>query len=169
MWRNVGQPFSTLSSWSSQSALLVKSLVTRRTVHVPPERASTWISVAIGGPPGIHSLSSATKRRGGSQTVRASVRRRCVVVAGHEPGDGGGQLLRERRPLGRGPEVDLRVEGEGMRLEGPQVVVDLLPCQPDARGERDPTVWVRAATPACLVQGSPEGRWNCMPGSPLLE
>jgi hypothetical protein len=58
MCRNGGQPFSNPSSWSSHSSLLVKRLWTIRITHLPPPRASTWISVATGGAPGIHSRSS---------------------------------------------------------------------------------------------------------------
>src|SRR5262245_17124970 len=42
-------------------------------MHVPPFFASTVHSVATGGPPCIHVLSSATKRCGGSHTVTVAL------------------------------------------------------------------------------------------------
>src|SRR4051794_41766816 len=51
MRKKPGQPDSVPSSCLSQSSVLAKRLFTTRTRHIPPARASTLHSVAMGGEP----------------------------------------------------------------------------------------------------------------------
>src|SRR6478736_1294134 len=70
MRKKPGQPDSVPSSWLSQSSVLAKRLCTTRTTQMPPARASTLHSSAMGGQPGTQPLLSAANFRGGSQAVR---------------------------------------------------------------------------------------------------
>src|SRR5436190_502772 len=69
MRKKPGQPDSVPSSWLSQSSVLAKRLCTTRTTQMPPPRASTLHSSAMGGEPGTQPLASAANIRGGSQAV----------------------------------------------------------------------------------------------------
>src|ERR1700683_5567932 len=69
MRKRPGQPDSVPSSWLSQSSVLAKRLCTTRTTQIPPPRASTLHSSAMGGEPGAQPLASAAYFRGGSQVV----------------------------------------------------------------------------------------------------
>src|SRR3984885_13832920 len=69
MRKKPGQPDSLPSSWLSQSSVLAKRLCTTRTTQMPPPRASTLHSSAMGGEPGAQPGASAANLRGGSQAV----------------------------------------------------------------------------------------------------
>src|SRR6058998_2442773 len=70
MRKKPGQPDSVPSSWLSQSSVLAKRLCTTRTTQMPPPRASTVHSSAMGGEPPQPSPCAANIR-GGSQAVTA--------------------------------------------------------------------------------------------------
>src|SRR6516165_4752970 len=70
MRKKPGQPDSVPSSWLSQSSVLAKRLCTTRTKQMPPPRASTLHSSAMGGEPPQPSPCAANIR-GGSQAVMA--------------------------------------------------------------------------------------------------
>src|SRR5215218_2354729 len=53
------------------------------------------------------------------QAVGAAAGGAGVVVAGHQGGDGVGQVAGEGGPLGRGAEADLGVEGQGRQPARP--------------------------------------------------
>src|ERR1700730_13985080 len=67
MRKKPGQPYSVPSSVLSQSFVLAKRLCTTRTTQMPPPRASTLHSSAMGGEPGAQPVASAANLRGGSQ------------------------------------------------------------------------------------------------------
>src|SRR5580693_197874 len=69
MRKKPGQPDSVPSSWLSQSSVVAKRLCTTRTTQMPPPRASTLHSSAMGGEPGTQPGASAANLRGGSQAV----------------------------------------------------------------------------------------------------
>src|SRR6266436_3557355 len=69
MRKKPGQPDSVPSSWLSQSSVLAKRLCTTRTTQMPPPRASTLHSSAMGGEPGPQPSPCAANIRGGSQAV----------------------------------------------------------------------------------------------------
>src|SRR5271155_2921970 len=69
MRKKPGQPDSVPSNWLSQSSVLAKRLWTMRTTQMPPPRASTLHSSAMGGEPGTQPADSAVHFRGGSQPV----------------------------------------------------------------------------------------------------
>src|SRR4051795_11027025 len=71
MRKKPGQPDSVPSSWLSQSSVLAKRLCTTRTTQIPPARASTLHSSAMGGEPPQPSPWAANLR-GGSQAVMAA-------------------------------------------------------------------------------------------------
>src|SRR5580765_4066605 len=64
-----GQPSSEPINCPSQSSVLEKRLCTTRTTHMPPARASTLNSVAIGGEPGTQPAPSLANSSGGFQAV----------------------------------------------------------------------------------------------------
>src|SRR5438876_11969342 len=70
MRKKPGQPDSVPSSWLSQLSVLAKRLCTTRTTQMPPPRASTLHSSAMGGEPPQPSPWAANIR-GGSQVVTA--------------------------------------------------------------------------------------------------
>src|SRR6202451_4358736 len=69
MRKKPGQPDSLPSSWLSQSSVLAKRLCTTRTTQMPPARASTLHSSAIGGEPEAQPGASVVNIRGGSHFV----------------------------------------------------------------------------------------------------
>src|SRR5262252_8932795 len=73
------------------------------------------------------------------ESMRATARGRRVVVARDEPGDGFGELLGERRALGRRAKADFGIEAErremlALLLGATKEHADLVH---NARGERD--------------------------------
>lgn len=73
------------------------------------------------------------------QAVCAAARGGGIVIARHKLGDRAGEILAEGSAIGERNRITVSFFGDShqpVRFEGAQMVVDLLPRNPETRGER---------------------------------